>query len=157
MGECDDVASRIRADEPRGHADTVLRGQRRGSNCCHPGSPHTLAGYAGQEFLSCGCSKRLENQFLLYWALEVERSTAKITPGKCCDILRPRVVARHRAFSEGELPRQFLRRRCVSQLHVIGQAILKWRIGFAYDERRQIATRGLGDAESVGTDEVGRQ
>jgi len=33
----------------------------------------------------------------------------------------------------------------------------KWRKGFACDERRQIAECGLGYAETIGTDELGRQ
>src|SRR6516165_6322162 len=60
-------------------------------------------------------------------------------------------------FSDSELRGQFLRHRHVLQLHIIGYAILEWRIGFADDQRRQIAARRLGDAKTVLSDKVGRQ
>jgi hypothetical protein len=64
MGKRDDVAPRIRTREAAGHADTVLRGHRRGSGCRYPGSPRALAGGAGQELLSCGPTNRAVTGFL---------------------------------------------------------------------------------------------
>src|SRR5262245_48550804 len=71
MGKPGDAASRIRAGEPAGHADTVLRGHRRGSSCHYPGSPRTLAERAGQELLSCGPANRAVTEFLAKWRSNV--------------------------------------------------------------------------------------
>src|SRR5215831_2993800 len=59
--------------------------------------------------------------------------------------------------SYGEFSGQLLWHRHVLQCHVIGQTIFEWWIGFANDERRQIAAGRFGDAEAVGTDELARQ
>src|SRR6516162_2199886 len=58
---------------------------------------------------------------------------------------------------DGEIRNQFFRHRHVLQLHIIRQAILKWRIGFAEYQRRQIAAGRVSDAKAVGADEIGRQ
>src|SRR5439155_19927516 len=55
-------------------------------------------------------------------------------------------------FSNGKLPGQSFRYCHVLQLHIVGQAILEWWIGFTNDQRRQIPAGRLGDAEAVDAD-----
>jgi hypothetical protein len=51
MGERAHVAPRIRAGEPPGHTDTLLREQRRRGGGRYPRPPRTLVNSAGEELL----------------------------------------------------------------------------------------------------------
>ena len=58
LGDPDDVASRLRAGQRRGHEDTALCGQLRAGHRHHPRAPRALAGGPGQNGMSMAASTR---------------------------------------------------------------------------------------------------